>query len=300
MKNLLIKIIQITQVVLSAIFVIMLMATILGLIPVETLDGKVVCDPYLKILLSIMGIVYVVLSVMLVMNAVNNANKLKYVKINGNKDTVSSINVGVIKSFCVKKSKLLNKSIRVSKVSVYSNELNNVVLNILISAKTDDINHTTEKFRKILIDTFKTVLGIEFSSINFKVKKIKSGYEPNVDEIEDELILIEKENKEKEQLATLEVENNTEKVETVIKEDKVETVVNEETKAEPKVENKVENIETENQDEVEETKLEEKEDENQTLNEEENIDTVCDTKEEDLVDTELENQEEQTEEKKEI
>lgn len=223
MKNLVVKVAQIAQVVLSAIFVIMLVCTILGLIPVNVnVDGKVICDSYLKILLLLLSIVYVALSVFLVLNAINNANKLKYVKLAGNQQTISFVNTHIIKKICKKNAKLV-KNVKVSKISVYSNELNNLSLNVFMSANTDDVGYATERFRLVLVDSFYNILGIRFSAINFRVKKLKSSYTPNIEEIEKNVVV----KKQEEPVENVLVEENETKKEEVVAIDENQSVENE-------------------------------------------------------------------------
>lgn len=257
MKNLLNKIIQIAQVIISAIFVIMFIATIMGIIPITTnSNGKVVCDSFMVILMLILGTIYTILSIMIVANAISSANKLKYLKIKGNYETVSYVNVGAIKKTCKDKAKIL-KEIKVLKVNVYSNDLNNLSLNITISLKSEDVNQTTDKYRLILVETFMRLYEIKFSTINFKIKKILENHQPDMEKIENAL---SNNNKNKDKDKEVEKAINEALVNSKVEESKkdVKEVETEKQIEEVKTEQEVEKVETEQQVDEQEVDIDEK------------------------------------------
>ena len=184
MKKLVIKFVQIAQIIFSAIFVIMLMLTVTGAIPVNVMDNRVVCDSYLKILLFIFAVLYAIMSIYIAINVFVNSSKIRYVRLSSDTETISYVNSNIIRKIAKKVSKSV-AGLKVSKVVVFSTDENNISLNILVNVNTNDIMATLEKFRLLVIEAFDELLGIRFSSINFKTEKLKTSYTPDFEKIQD-------------------------------------------------------------------------------------------------------------------
>lgn len=184
MNNVLQKIALITLIITGTIFVV-LMFTISGWATVDA-EGVFVSplsNSIVLVFLIILGVLYVGVSVYLLWSVFSENEKLKKIMLYRDNNSTASTTYSVAKKIIVRSAKQLG-NVRIKKVKVKHVD-NLLMLTVSISINSDEIEHTIDVLRCMLADTFYTLLGIKFDTVNFEVKRIVSKYLPDMEKAEE-------------------------------------------------------------------------------------------------------------------
>ena len=172
MKKIFDKVITITLGVISLFFVILMLITAFGGLDTADFDNNIV-----KALLITLGIIFAVLTGLNVWTAFLDNEKLSSILLFKDKESATKATVGVVKKTARRVTKKIAEA-KIGRIQIFADENGNARLKVDVKLTTDATMDTVTKLRAILIDTFKSIFGIEFAAIDFRVVKSKNAYEP--------------------------------------------------------------------------------------------------------------------------
>lgn len=172
MKKIFDKVITITLGVISLFFVILMLITAFGGLDTADFDNDIV-----KALLITLGIIFAVLTGLNVWIAFLDNEKLSSILLFKDKESATKATVGVVKKTARRVTKKIAEA-KIGRIQIFADENGNARLKVDVKLTTDATMDTVTKLRAILIDTFKSIFGIEFAAIDFRVVKSKNAYEP--------------------------------------------------------------------------------------------------------------------------
>lgn len=179
MKQRLGKIFSILNIVVAAIFIVLLLLISFGLFSAADFDNKVVAA-----LLCVLAVLYLGTAAINFMGQFNTNQTIRQVLIS----TQQSGNVKVTKAVI---KKLVSENVRTEEgvtlrgIKILATDHG---LGLLIVLKVDgrNVRQTTDYLKNLLQDVFKNLLHMQFSSIDFKIVSLKSDYVPNYAVIKEE------------------------------------------------------------------------------------------------------------------
>ena len=178
MKKVLDKIISITLGVISLFFVVLMLVTTFGGLEQADLDNNVV-----KALLITLGVIFALLTALEIAVSFRDDEKLNAVLLYKDRESSTKATVAVVKKTAKRVAKTIKTEAKVGKVQIISDDAGNTRLKVDVKILTDRTEETSTKLRAILIESFKKIFGIEFSSIDFRVIQSKSAYVPGDAEV---------------------------------------------------------------------------------------------------------------------
>lgn len=178
MKKVFDKIISITLGVISLFFVVLMLVTTFGGLEQADLDNNVV-----KALLITLGVIFALLTALEIAVSFRDDEKLNAVLLYKDRESSTKATVAVVKKTAKRVAKTIKTEAKVGKVQIISDDAGNTRLKVDVKILTDRTEETSTKLRAILIESFKKIFGIEFSSIDFRVIQSKSAYVPGDAEV---------------------------------------------------------------------------------------------------------------------
>lgn len=196
MKKILEKVVSIALVVVGLIFITLLLVVIFGSIQGEELNNKLV-----QVLIISLSIVFAVLGGIMILSSFNDSDRLNSILIFKDKESATKAAVPVVKSLVKTASRRIEEA-KVNKVVLLGDDNNNVKLVVYIKITSNDTEEVIKRVRAEIMATCYKVLEYQFSSVDFRITKVKSDYQPTDSEIQAQLALLQR---EKQTLSTDEV-----------------------------------------------------------------------------------------------
>lgn len=178
MKKVFDKIISVTLGVVSLFFVLLMLITAFGGLQQVDLDNNVV-----KALLITLAVIFALLTAFQVAISFRDDEKLNAVLLYKDKESSAKATVAVVKKTAKRVAKVMKAEAKIGKVQIVSDDAGNTRLKVDVKILTDRTEETSIKLRAILVESFKKIFGIEFSSIDFRIVKSKSTYVPGEAEV---------------------------------------------------------------------------------------------------------------------
>lgn len=178
MKKVFDKIISVTLGVVSLFFVLLMLVTAFGGLQQVDLDNNVV-----KALLITLAVIFALLTAFQVAISFRDDEKLNAVLLYKDKESSAKATVAVVKKTAKRVAKVMKAEAGIGKVQIVSDDAGNTRLKVDVKILTDRTEETSIKLRAILVESFKKIFGIEFSSIDFRIVKSKSTYVPGEAEV---------------------------------------------------------------------------------------------------------------------
>lgn len=178
MKKVFDKIISVTLGVVSLFFVLLMLVTAFGGLQQVDLVNNVV-----KALLITLAVIFALLTAFQVAISFRDDEKLNAVLLYKDKESSAKATVAVVKKTAKRVAKVMKAEARIGKVQIVSDDAGNTRLKVDVKILTDRTEETSIKLRAILVESFKKIFGIEFSSIDFRIVKSKSAYVPGEAEV---------------------------------------------------------------------------------------------------------------------
>lgn len=177
MKKTIEKIALVAQTVIALIIAVISLLMALGNIPtLQTNDnaGKVVL-----VIVCVFSGLYLAFAAYNTYAAFSDRNVLRYVMLTADVGKSTEASGRVIKKIAVTDSSLV-EGIKVRRLQVRPDEKLGFKMRIDVEVNSDDVNFVLEKYRCLLVDSYLNILGLKFSSIDFRVIKMTTTYSPDV------------------------------------------------------------------------------------------------------------------------
>lgn len=177
MKKILESIVAITLTVIGLLLIALLLVLMFNGIDVRELDNQLV-----KVLIVSLSVVFTVLAGMIIAISFSDSDRLNSIILFKDKESATKATVSVVKKMVKKASKRVLEA-KVTKVSLFGDENNNVKLAISLKIKSDKTEDVIDRVRGQITATCNKILVYEFAAIDFKVVKLQSEYVPSTEEI---------------------------------------------------------------------------------------------------------------------
>ncbi|MBR2974907.1 MAG: hypothetical protein IKC47_04100 [Clostridia bacterium] len=175
------KIAMIAHAGISFIFVLLTVLILSNILPLNFQDGAVVVDSVVLVLIIVLALFYVGLTAYLLYCTFNQTQLLKYVELYSDSTTSVMATSKTIKRMVTDNAKQLG-TVKVNKIRISSDGKYGLILTVLVHVKSDEVSLELDTLRCMCQDTFFKVLGLRFSSINFKIEKINGHYKADTAE----------------------------------------------------------------------------------------------------------------------
>lgn len=173
------KILAIIGIVLAIVFAAVLLTTIFGGIDYQEFDNSLV-----RGLFIILSVIYIIVSALSLINLFSDNDIVKEIAVNRDRTGSTKATSSTIKSLIRKHLKTI-EGVKCGKISLVLNEYG-VSLRINVKMNDVEIKETTTYIKLLLDNVFETTLDYKFHSIDFKVQKLKSNYQPPAEELKEE------------------------------------------------------------------------------------------------------------------
>ncbi len=133
-------------------------------------------------LIAILAVVFAALSAYIVYFNFSENEALKQVLLHCDSESATHADVKVVKKLvksCAKKA----DGIRVKKIKLRLNEQNGLIADLKVDVSRG-VTDSVDVLRCLLTDAFENALGLTLASVNFEIRRLKSGYKPNVEKAE--------------------------------------------------------------------------------------------------------------------
>ena len=193
MKKTIEKVALVAQTVIALIVAIICLLMALGNIPTISTDsssGKVVL-----VLVCIFSGLYLAFAIYNLYVAFSDRNVLRYVMLTADNNKSTSASGKVLKKIAVSNSTLV-EGIKVRRLQVRPDEKMGFKMRVDLDVDSNEVNMALEKYRCLLIDSYINILGLKFSSIDFRIRKVTTTYTPDVAKAEQQAKTITNNNKQ--------------------------------------------------------------------------------------------------------
>lgn len=133
-------------------------------------------------LIAILAVVFAALSAYIVYFNFSENEALKQVLLHCDSESATHADAKVVKKLvksCAKKA----DGIRVKKIKLRLNEQNGLIADLKVDVSRG-VTDSVDVLRCLLTDAFENALGLTLASVNFEIRRLKSGYKPNVEKAE--------------------------------------------------------------------------------------------------------------------
>lgn len=206
MKKGLEKFISILLLVLGVILIVFLALAVFGELDDATLNNQVV-----RAMILGLAFVFLVCSVVMIAASFKDNDVLKAVVLSSERASTTRVSLSVIKKIVAKNAKYIS-GLKVAGVALQLDENNAIRMKLTVKISESDVDFVVDRFRCLLYDAFYAVLGVEFASIDFKVKALSPKYAPDMNKVDRAAAEI-KEKREKLMLQKLKMEEEEAKYE---------------------------------------------------------------------------------------
>lgn len=206
MKKGLEKFISILLLVLGVILIVFLALAVFGELDDATLNNQVV-----RAMILGLAFVFLICSVVMIAASFKDNDVLKAVVLSSERASTTRVSLSVIKKIVAKNAKYIS-GLKVAGVALQLDENNAIRMKLTVKISESDVDFVVDRFRCLLYDAFYAVLGVEFASIDFKVKALSPKYAPDMNKVDRAAAEI-KEKREKLMLQKLKMEEEEAKYE---------------------------------------------------------------------------------------
>lgn len=173
------KVAVVAQICISLVFVVTTLLYLFNAIPENsTLYDNGLSGP----LVAILALVYLGLSAFLIYVNFSQCESLRQVLLHCDSESATHADAKVVKKLvksCAKKA----DGIRVKKIKLRLNEQNGLIADLKVDVSRG-VTDSVDVLRCLLTDAFENALGLTLASVNFEIRRLKSGYKPNVEKAE--------------------------------------------------------------------------------------------------------------------
>ena len=179
MKQKLSKIFSILNIVVAAIFIVLLLLISFGLFSAADFENKVVAA-----LLCVLAVLYLGTAAINFLGQFSTSQTIRQVLISTQQSGNVKVTKAVIKRL-VADNVRTEEGVSLRGIKILATDHG---LSLLIVLKVDgrNVRQTTDYLKNLLQDVFKNLLHMQFSSIDFKIVSLKSDYVPNYAVIKEE------------------------------------------------------------------------------------------------------------------
>lgn len=177
MKKTIEKIALVAQTVIALIVAVICLLMALGNIPTlstNSSSGKVVL-----VFVCIFSGLYLAFAIYNLYVAFSDRSVLRYVMLTADNDKSTSASGKVLKKIAVSDSALV-EGIKVRRLQVRPDEKFGFKMRVDVDVDSNEVNLALEKYRCLLVDSYINILGLKFSSIDFRIRKVTTTYTPDV------------------------------------------------------------------------------------------------------------------------
>ena len=173
------KIAMIAHAGISFIFVLLTVLILFNVVPLNYVEERLVVDSVVLVLIAVLAVFYAGLTAYLLYCVFNQTQLLKYVELYSDSCTTVMATSKTIKRMVMDNAKRLG-GVKVKKIRISSDGKFGLILRVLVQVSSDEVSFTLDTLRCMCQDTFDKVLGLRFSSIDFKIEKIDGKYQADV------------------------------------------------------------------------------------------------------------------------
>ena len=188
------KIAMIAHAGISFIFVLLTVLILFNILPLNYVEEALVVDSIVLVLVAVLAIFYAGLTVYLLYCVFNQNQLLRYVELYRDSTATVMATSKSIKKMAVENAKRQG-SVKVKKIRITSDGKYGLVLKMWVVVKGSEVALTLDTLRCMCQDSFKEVLGLRFSSIDFKVEKIIGQHQPDIETAREQAKTLEAERK---------------------------------------------------------------------------------------------------------
>lgn len=131
------------------------------------------------VLLAVLGVMYVLLSAYIVYVNFSSRENLKKIMLYCNSESATLTNTKVVDNIVKNCASHVN-GIKIKKTRIRTDDNNGLVMTLKVNVTADTVSEPVDRLHCLLADSFQSVLGITFNSINFEVAKLASNFTPDV------------------------------------------------------------------------------------------------------------------------
>lgn len=193
MKKTIEKVALVAQTVIALIVAIISLLMALGNIPTLSTDGT--SGKVVLVLVCIFSGLYLAFAIYNLYMAFSDRNVLRYVMLTADNDKSTSASGKVLKKIAVSDSALV-EGVKVRRLQVRPDEKMGFKMRVDVDVDSHEVNLALEKYRCLLIDSYINILGLKFSSIDFRIRKVTTNYTPDVTKAEQKAREITHKNKQ--------------------------------------------------------------------------------------------------------
>ena len=194
MKKTLEKIALIAHASISFIFVLLTVLILFNVVPLNYVEGSLIVDSIVLVLIGVLAFFYAILTAYLIFCAFNQNQLLKYVELYRDSTATVMATTKTIKKMATENAKRVG-NVKVSKIRVSNDGKYGLILKVWLSVSSNEVSYLLDTFRCMCEDTFKQVLGLRFSSIDFKIEKISGSYQADIEAAQKQAKTLEAERK---------------------------------------------------------------------------------------------------------
>lgn len=136
-----------------------------------------------RVLVIIFSAIFGVLTALNIAAAFTDNEKISNVLLFKAKSGATKATIGVIKKTAARAAKQVEGA-RLKKVTLFVDENNDVRMKVDLKVKSADIEETVTKVRATMVNVFFEILGLEFTTIDFRLVSVKNNYVANSAEID--------------------------------------------------------------------------------------------------------------------
>lgn len=188
------KIAIIAHAAISFVFVLLTVLILFNVLPLEYVEERVSVDSIVLVLIAVLAVFYAGLTAYLVYCAFNQTQLLKYVKLYSDANTKVMATSKTVKRMVEDNAKRLG-SVKINKIKISSDGRNGLMLRVNVQVSCEEVSMTLDTLRCMCQDTFNKVLGLSFTSIDFKIEKIAGKYQADVETAKKQAQTLEAERK---------------------------------------------------------------------------------------------------------
>ena len=174
MKRIAEKVVLVAHICVTFVFALLTVLYVTNAIPQEDVsDNSIVL-----VLLLVLAVVYVGLCAYLLYVAFSEKVNVKRILLYYDSESETRAKSNVVNNIvngCAKQV----RELKVQKVKVRLDEKLGLIATIYVKASAENISESIGRLRKLLIDNFKTTLGLTFNAINFEISQLTKKFVPD-------------------------------------------------------------------------------------------------------------------------
>lgn len=171
MKRIAEKVVLVAHICITFVFALLTVLYVTNAIPQEDVsDNSVVL-----VLLSVLAVVYVGLSIYLLYVTFSEKVNVKRILLYYDSESETRARTSVVDNIvngCAKQV----KELKVQKVKIRLDEKLGLIATIFVKASAENMSESIGRLRQLLIDNFKSTLGLTFNAINFEISQLTKKF----------------------------------------------------------------------------------------------------------------------------